>query len=1037
MDIFDRDWYATLVGQTMHEESLRKHYRDIGRFKNLSPSPYFEHAWYVKNANISADPDMDPVEHFVKYEAADPHPLFNSKWYKWNYLGDIPNENPLLHYIQHGWRAGYNPHPLFWLSWYRDKYIKNLVDIDPFYHFLIEGHAKGYNPNPLFDVSWYVETYRLPSDVNSLTDYIYGGHFTRDPHPLFDSEHYRLVVDCEGLSPLEHYLTKGRGVSPSVMFDVAYFIKNNKSSRTNSDHPELVQYIDLASHENVDPHPLFSRKFYYQNNPDVRSLDTEALYHYARVGAREGKQPHPLFEPDFYWEQFPDRRYSNPLIDYLNHSVDSAARPRRPRDPDTSQKLLPPSRRVIRLTGDAKTINRQKQDVRIGVFAHIFYSDLSDYIVRYTNNIREKCTIYISTSSVIDAKIIRKVFEETSRHDFVIRVAPNRGRDIAPMLVTFRDALESCDYALHVHTKKSKHYSRDFDEWRNYLFDMNLGTPELVTAILDSLDRPDVGAVAPDHFAPIKPLIQWGGNFHNVEQLMLLCGEQISPRHILDLPSGSMFWFKTKALKKLLDLNLEYYHFDPEADQVDGTLAHAIERAFFYFVEMTDHEWIVHHPDGCTLSDQPSKCKGSIGNRFFPNDRDLGVTRKYYPECTNYLVRPSDVEKPRINLLIPVIDQDKGYAGAATAIEIFMKLAHDLKGIFDARVIATNISMSNQYVAPKDFRVVSCFDDDIPNQNTVIDGAQRYLTPIFFRRNDILFATAWWTAAGALNIMDQQRKFFKQTPEKFVYLIQDYESSFYPRSTKFALAERTYCNSSAIIPIFNTEILASFFRENTSLKSGHVLLPGINKQIDRHIQRNRQKEKIVLLYARPHADRNCLPFLDMLVSDLTKYGTDIWRDWQFIAIGEDFDGNILRCTDRIRVLGRLTLEEYGDLASRAALAVSLMMSPHPSYPPMELASAGVLVLTNNCANKDMSNFHDNITSFDTFCVSDVSQKLTKIAHDWLSDTAIGWRGKPKIDWFFNGQSNIDGVIQKLSVDVRNNLVPKMDEPSKNLGSDRR
>ena len=84
----------------------------------------------------------------------------------------------------------------------------------------------------------------------------------------------------------------------------------------------------------------------------------------------------------------------------------------------------------------------------------------------------------------------------------------------------------------------------------------------------------------------------------------------------------------------------------------------------------------------------------------------------------------------------------------------------------------------------------------------------------------------------------------------------------------------------------------------------------------------------MLLYARPHAERNCLPFIDALVRMAEADDPDFWRDWRFYAVGEDFKPDALRCSARIEVLGRLTLDEYGALASRAALGISLMLSPH-------------------------------------------------------------------------------------------------------------
>lgn len=46
-----------------------------------------------------------------------------------------------------------------------------------------------------------------------------------------------------------------------------------------------------------------------------------------------------------------------------------------------------------------------------------------------------------------------------------------------------------------------------------------------------------------------------------------------------------MFWCRTDALRKLLELDLQFSDFDDEAGQIDGTLAHAMERAFLYAVE--------------------------------------------------------------------------------------------------------------------------------------------------------------------------------------------------------------------------------------------------------------------------------------------------------------------------------------------------------------------------------------------------------------------------------------------------------------------
>ncbi|MFX8660761.1 rhamnan synthesis F family protein, partial [Acinetobacter baumannii] len=46
-----------------------------------------------------------------------------------------------------------------------------------------------------------------------------------------------------------------------------------------------------------------------------------------------------------------------------------------------------------------------------------------------------------------------------------------------------------------------------------------------------------------------------------------------------DYPVGNMFWARTAALRPLLDGRITYDLFPPEQGQLDGTLAHAIERS--------------------------------------------------------------------------------------------------------------------------------------------------------------------------------------------------------------------------------------------------------------------------------------------------------------------------------------------------------------------------------------------------------------------------------------------------------------------------
>jgi GT2 family glycosyltransferase len=103
--------------------------------------------------------------------------------------------------------------------------------------------------------------------------------------------------------------------------------------------------------------------------------------------------------------------------------------------------------------------------------------------------------------------------------------------------------------------------------------------------------------IASQHFEPVRHGINWGYNFQDAQKLAARFGLTLDPAHLLDFPSGSMFWARTAALKPLLDLKLTVDDFDPESGQLDATLAHAIERLYFYACEAADLRWVkIAHP---------------------------------------------------------------------------------------------------------------------------------------------------------------------------------------------------------------------------------------------------------------------------------------------------------------------------------------------------------------------------------------------------------------------------------------------------------
>jgi lipopolysaccharide biosynthesis protein len=209
----------------------------------------------------------------------------------------------------------------------------------------------------------------------------------------------------------------------------------------------------------------------------------------------------------------------------------------------------------------------------------------------YLRNIPVPADLFLSTDTPEKQAALQSVFAGWDKGAVEIRTTPNRGRDIAPKLVGFADVYDRYDLVLHLHSKISTH-AAFLAPWRSYLFEILLGSPEIVRSILDAFARvPDLGMVAPQHFEGIRRWIGWNGNFQAAHALAARMGLNISPRRALDFPSGSMFWARPAALRPLLDLKLGFDDFPEESAQVDHTPAHAIERLYFYACERSGHTW--------------------------------------------------------------------------------------------------------------------------------------------------------------------------------------------------------------------------------------------------------------------------------------------------------------------------------------------------------------------------------------------------------------------------------------------------------------
>ncbi|MGO9453462.1 MAG: glycosyltransferase [Candidatus Binataceae bacterium] len=306
----------------------------------------------------------------------------------------------------------------------------------------------------------------------------------------------------------------------------------------------------------------------------------------------------------------------------------------------------------------------------------------------------------------------------------------------------------------------------------------------------------------------------------------------------------------------------------------------------------------------------------------------------------------------RVNILVPQIDFRYLFGGYLAVFSLALKLSDSG---YRTRIVL---------VDECDYKL-ELWRKEIKGYPPLADLFDRVEVEYLFDRSqslvvsptDAFLATSWWTAHIAHHAAAELGQ------HRFVYLTQEYEPLFYEASSLRALAEESY--TFPHYALFSTEFLREYSRQNRigvfagSDGSGddysvsfQNAIGGAGVSLERLKRRTTRR---LLFYARTesHAARNLFELGVLGLSEAIREGHFDLKKWQFDGIGSlgALGAVDLGEQSKLTLLQRTTLEEYTNLLTVYDLGLSLMLSPHPSLVPLDMAAAGLVTVTNTYANK--------------------------------------------------------------------------------------
>ena len=307
---------------------------------------------------------------------------------------------------------------------------------------------------------------------------------------------------------------------------------------------------------------------------------------------------------------------------------------------------------------------------------------------------------------------------------------------------------------------------------------------------------------------------------------------------------------------------------------------------------------------------------------------------------------------PALNVLQPILNPD-AMTGGPNTIVLLAALAAEA-GI-PVRIVTNRVGHRTD---PAWFAShVSSLLGRRPPPGLQVTAGSDPAAPATVGDDDLWLATHWTTAQGIGPVLPRMRRPW------FLYLIQDFEPGFYAWSSNYALALETYAMPHRAM--INEAFLAEHLRAQ---RPGRYADPGFldthctvfEPAVDRRVfyppaeslPEPPARPRRLLFYARPTNARNMMGLGLQALRAAIEQGA-FPGAWEFISVGGRGSLPVIALGggQSLRPAPWASYAGYADSLRQADILLCPMLSPHTSYPVLEMAACGGMVVTNSYGPK--------------------------------------------------------------------------------------